>query len=67
MGIAMFRGMTDSDLTISRALRGDRNGIVNACKFSAKTGRRARADVLRSGERAGLSRAELSKISGDFG
>jgi hypothetical protein len=59
--------MTVSNMTILKARRGDRNGMVNACRFSAKTGGPARTHVLRSGERAGLSRAKVSKIPGDVG
>ena len=49
-------------MTILKAQRGDRDGMVNACKFSAKTGGPARAHVLRSDERAGLLPPEISKI-----
>jgi hypothetical protein len=35
-------GMIDSNTTILKARHGDRNGMVNACKFLAKTGRSAR-------------------------
>jgi hypothetical protein len=64
--IAAARGNDRCNMTILKAVRDDRNGIVNACRFSAKTGGPARAHVLRSGERAGLSHAEVSKILGDF-
>src|SRR5690349_1721665 len=43
--------MTVSNTAILKAQRGVRNGMVNAGRFSAKTGGPARTDVLRSGER----------------
>src|SRR5215471_1127748 len=49
--------MRDSNTTILRAVRGGHNGIVNACRFLAKTGGPKRASVLLSGDRVGLGRA----------
>jgi hypothetical protein len=45
--------MADSNATILRAVRRDRNGKVNACRFPAKAGGPECARVLRSGDRVG--------------
>jgi hypothetical protein len=53
-------GIVETNTTILKAQHGDRNGMVNACRFPAKTGGPARANVLRLGKRVGLWRAQVS-------